>query len=130
KAGPQVIAHFAHQMAQDCPNHARGEGVYHERGKLDLFAWFKKQGYQVTLEYYLTKIKQRAYLFIHLGHKRIAIEFQCATISIKEILDRTKGYQSLGIIPIWILGGNRMKRLGNQGLHLTSTDQQFLIQYP
>ncbi|WP_440894916.1 competence protein CoiA [Amphibacillus sp. Q70] len=128
KAGSKVIAHFAHQYFHECPNRAGGEGIYHERGKLDLFSWLKRQGYHVKLEYYLPKIKQRADLFISLPNKRIAIEYQCATIPLKEILNRTKGYQSIGIIPLWFLGGQRMNRLGKQGLYLTPIEQNFLHQ--
>ena len=130
KAGLSVTPHFAHQSLENCPNRAQGEGVYHEKGKLDLYFWLKKQGYQVELESYLTDIKQRADLFIQLNQKSLAIEYQCATIPLKEILARTKGYQSIGITPFWILGGNRMRRLGNQGLLLTATEQSYLQQYP
>jgi len=129
KVGSEIIPHFAHKSLISCPNQANGEGAYHERGKLSLFAWLKNQGYDVQMEYYLPSIKQRSDLFISLNSKKIAIEYQCATISMKEILSRTKGYQSINIIPIWILGGNRMKRLGKQGLYLTQTEQQFLHQF-
>lgn len=130
KAGPMVIPHFAHSSLHDCPNRSSGEGIYHERGKLDLFSWLTSQGYNVKLEYYLSSIKQRADLLINVGNKQVAIEYQCATIPLKEILKRTKGYQSAGIIPIWILGGNRMKRIGKQGLSLTPTEQNYLQQFP
>lgn len=129
KAGTQMIAHFAHQSLQDCPNRAGGEGVYHERGKLDLFAWLSQLGFNVKLEYYLPEIKQRTDLMIQFVRKRLAIEYQCATISLKEILSRTRGYQSIGITPLWILGGNRMRRLGKQGLYLTPTEQSYLHQF-
>lgn len=129
KVGSEIIPHFAHKSLISCPNQSNGEGAYHERGKLALFAWLKKLDYDVQMEYYLPSIKQQADLFIPLTSKKIAIEYQCATIQMKEILSRTKGYQSIGIIPIWILGGNRMKRLGKQGLYLTQTEQKFLHQF-
>lgn len=130
KAGLRNIPHFAHQSTENCPNRAQGEGVYHERGKLDLYYWLKEQGYHVELEYYLKPIKQRADLIIHLAQKKVALEYQCATIPLKEILTRTRGYQSIGVNPIWILGGNRMRRLGKQGLVLPSIEQNYLSQYP
>lgn len=129
KAGSKMIAHFAHKSLLDCPNQSGGEGAYHEQGKLLLYSWLKQQGYDVDLESYLPMIKQRADLMINRADQRIALEYQCATISIKEILSRTKGYQSIGITPIWILGGNRMRRLGKQGLFLTKTEQSFLHQF-
>lgn len=129
KVGKKVIAHFAHRYQQECPNQERGEGVYHERGKLDLFYWLLKQGYPVKLEHYLHTIKQRADLFIHLNNKKIAIEYQCAKIPIDQILKRTNGYQAVGITPIWILGGNRMNRIGQQVLSLLPAEQNFLQQF-
>lgn len=129
KAGTQMIAHFAHKSLQNCPNRASGEGVYHERGKLDLFTWLTTQGFSVQLEHYLPEIKQRADLIVQFTRKRLAIEYQCATIPLKEILSRTRGYQSIGITPLWILGGNRMRRLSKQGLYLTPTEQSYLHQF-
>ncbi|HHU19322.1 MAG TPA: hypothetical protein GXZ58_03625 [Bacilli bacterium] len=129
KAGTQMIAHFAHKSLQNCPNRASGEGVYHERGKLDLFTWLTNQGFSVQLEHYIPEIKQRADLIVQFAQKRLAIEYQCATIPLKEILARTRGYQSIGITPLWILGGNRMRRLSKQGLYLTPTEQSFLHQF-
>jgi len=129
KAGTKMIPHFAHRTTENCPNHVGGEGVYHERGKLDLFTLFKSLNLNVKLECFFPEIKQRADLLIQFKKKRLAIEYQCATIPVSEIVSRTKGYQSIGVTPLWILGGNRMRRLGKQGLFLTPTEQYFLHQF-
>ncbi|GAA5416632.1 hypothetical protein Pryu01_01670 [Paraliobacillus ryukyuensis] len=127
KSGEKRVPHFAHQASSSCA-FAKGEGSYHEQGKLDLFHWFFNQGYHVELEKYLPAIKQRPDLFITSTNKKIAIEYQCAQIGAKEILTRTRGYQHLGIVPIWILGGNRLKRKQNEKLRLTSVDHYFIHQ--
>lgn len=41
-----------------------------------------------------------------------ALEFQCAAMDIPSISRRTEGFKDLGITPIWVLGGNRLKRKG------------------
>ncbi|WP_117170893.1 competence protein CoiA [Paraliobacillus sediminis] len=129
KNGYKMIAHFAHKKNANCANTAGGEGKYHEQGKLDLYKWFKKQGLLVALEKYLPEIKQRPDIFIRIAEKQIAIEYQCANIPIKTFLKRTQGYLKAGIIPLWILGGNRMRRITNATIDLTPSDRHFLLQF-
>ncbi|WP_017470553.1 competence protein CoiA [Amphibacillus jilinensis] len=130
RLGTKRIPHFSHISRADCPNHVGGEGIDHEQGKLQLFNWLKKQGYVVDLEVYLKPIKQRADLLMNYGSRMVAIEYQCAKITTQEIIKRTKGYQSVGITPIWILGSSQMNRQGKAILKLTSTLQHYLHQYP
>ncbi|MFB1050091.1 competence protein CoiA [Paraliobacillus sp. JSM ZJ581] len=125
RVGDKRIVHFAHQRKSQCA-FSTGEGEYHEQGKIDLYHWLKGQGYYVELETYLPQIKQRPDLLLFHNNKKVAIEYQCATISTKQFITRTVGYQKIGIIPIWILGGKRMKRLDKQQLYITPTDQHFI----
>ncbi|WP_157967413.1 MULTISPECIES: competence protein CoiA [Paraliobacillus] len=129
KNGYKMIAHFAHKKNAKCLGKAGGEGTYHEQGKLDLYHWLKKQGLVVELEKYLPNLEQRPDIFIRIGKKQIAVEYQCATIPIKTFLKRTHGYLNANIIPLWILGGNRMKRTTNTSLDLTSSDLHFFHQF-
>ncbi|UOQ46933.1 hypothetical protein MUN88_12615 [Gracilibacillus caseinilyticus] len=126
KAGMHNIPHFAHYRSSGCVH--SGEGSYHEHGKLDLYLWLKHQGYQVELEHHFSELNQRADMLLHINGKKIAIEYQCATIPIDQIISRTKGYIEAGILPIWILGANKMKRTGSNSLHISTTDQSFLYQ--
>ncbi|UOQ86509.1 competence protein CoiA [Gracilibacillus salinarum] len=126
KAGLRNIPHFAHYRSSECVH--SGEGSYHEHGKLDLYLWLKHQGYQVKLEYYFSELNQRADMLLLIKDKRIAIEYQCATIPIDQIVSRTKGYLEAGILPVWILGATKMKRTGSNSLHISTTDQSFLYQ--
>ncbi|WP_186575727.1 competence protein CoiA [Aquibacillus kalidii] len=129
KAGDKMIAHFAHQSKSRCPESLHGEGEYHEKGKLELYNWLRKQGLQVQLEAYLPEIKQRPDILLTIGNKKIAIEYQCAKIPRAVFLARNKGYQKLGIHPIWILGGNKLSRKGKSSLYINSSDQIFLHQF-
>lgn len=127
KAGLKNTPHFAHYPKSKCT--LSGEGSYHENGKKDIYLWLKEQGYLVELEYYLPNIKQRADIYLEINGKRIAIEYQCAPISTLEICQRTKGYQSIGVIPIWILGANKLKRNGAHSLSITSNNLAFLHKF-
>ncbi len=127
KAGEKVIPHFAHQTKTACCH--SGEGAYHENGKMDLFEWFRNQKIPVMLEVYLKEIKQRPDLLVKLGSKTIAIEYQCATISTKEMIKRSNQYRAINIIPIWILGGNRIKRISNNQLRISKLDATYIHQF-
>ncbi|WP_073198632.1 competence protein CoiA [Gracilibacillus kekensis] len=127
KAGVKNTPHFAHKAKSECIH--SGESSYHENGKKDLYEWLKKQGYQVDLEYFLPNINQRPDLFLQIGEKQIAIEYQCASISREEVRMRTKGYQSRGIIPIWILGANKLKRIDQHSLKIRTNEHPFFHQF-
>lgn len=129
KSGPQVIPHFAHYSKSKCPSRSGGEGPYHEKGKLILYQWLKSQNINVTLEKYLNDIDQQPDLFIKINHKRIAVEFQCARMSVRDIQKRNNGYQLAGIVPIWILGANLFKRKGKYHLKVDQYTLQFVHQF-
>lgn len=126
KAGSKQIAHFAHKQQNSCEFSGGGEGAYHEHGKLDLYQWLRKHNLDPELEKYFPEIKQRADLFFRIGGKKVVIEYQCARISVTSIIKRTKGFQSLRITPIWVLGGNRFKRKAKGSLYITSTELHFI----
>ncbi|SDL97979.1 competence protein CoiA [Sediminibacillus halophilus] len=128
KAGRTMIAHFSHSPNSSCADH-KGEGEYHERGKLHLFQWLRNQGLDATLEKYLPEIGRRPDVLLRLGKKVIALEFQCAALDREELYKRTEDYRKLAIEPLWILGGNRLKRTGARKIRLTSMDRSFLTRY-
>ncbi|MCD5324678.1 MULTISPECIES: competence protein CoiA [Pontibacillus] len=129
KAGSKVIPHYAHKPHGTCRMQEVGEGAYHEAGKWQLYEWLRRQGYHVELEAYLPSIQQRPDLLLTIREKRVAIEYQCCRISPEMIKLRTEGYRSAGIIPLWILGGNRLKRAHTNMLSLTSFEKLFLQQF-
>ncbi|QST00828.1 hypothetical protein IMZ31_04440 [Pontibacillus sp. ALD_SL1] len=129
KAGAKMIPHYAHKPRSECSVYDVGEGAYHEAGKWQLYEWLRLQGYHVELESYLPSIQQRPDLLLTIGKKRVAIEYQCCRISPEMIKLRTEGYKSEGILPLWILGGNRLKRLHTNMLSLTSFEKLFFQQF-
>ncbi|GGP14441.1 competence protein CoiA family protein [Oceanobacillus neutriphilus] len=112
RSGERVTAHFAHLPNTECLLSGGGEGPYHEKGKLQLFNWLNRFNMQVELEAYFPEISQRADIFINIGGKKIAVEFQCARIPREVVLSRVQGYNSLGIKPVWILGAKYLKQKG------------------
>lgn len=129
RAGPQTIPHFAHYRKTLCPSAEGGEGPYHEKGKMLLYQWLKKQKMNVTLEKYLPQISQRPDISLKMKQKEIAIEFQCARIPIKQLQQRNEGYLKLGIQPIWILGANQFTRTGPHHLKVDQFTLRFIHRF-
>ncbi|MGM8364379.1 competence protein CoiA [Virgibacillus sp. W0181] len=129
KAGMRIIPHFAHHSDSDCSSAQRGEGAYHEKGKLMLYEWLKNQQMDVQLEPYIGDINQRPDLLVSIKNRHIVIEFQCATISQEQVQKRNKGYQDAGLIPIWILGANQMNRIQKRSLKLNALSLQCMYRF-
>lgn len=131
KFGQKKIAHFAHQRQNSCSSTlGGGEGEYHRKGKIDLYYWLKQQQFDVEIEKFFTPINQRVDIYASKAGRTYAIEYQCATISYQSLIKRTLGFRSLNIIPIWILGGNRLNRKHTYALNLTKNDLHFIHQLP
>src|SRR5690625_173214 len=129
KAGSRMIPHFAHKSTFHCPSSEGGEGPYHEKGKLLLYQWLESQQFQVELEAYIPEINQRPDLLVTINRKQIAIEFQCARISITQIKRRNEGYEALHITPLWIVGANHFKRQTKNHLKINQFTRQFIHQF-
>ncbi len=112
--------HFAHFRQSTCGT-SEGESDYHLQGKELLFDWFSKQNIQVDLEPYISSIQQRPDLYLPQPY-HIPIEFQCSTIRDQLFLKRTFQYKKIDKPPLWILGGNRLKRSSEQIFQLTRMD--------
>lgn len=110
RLGNQRLWHFAHVSKEGCLHKLENESEYHLQGKKNLYHWFKSQGINVELESYIPKIKQRPDLLAYVENQRYAIEFQCSTIDSDTLMKRTISYKRENITPIWIMGGNRLKK--------------------
>ncbi|WP_100404840.1 competence protein CoiA [Bacillus solitudinis] len=104
--------HFAHARDKICDNEHEPESEYHLKGKYQLYQWLLSREVKVALEVYLPLIRQRPDILIKHERQLYAIEFQCSSLDPLLLEKRTKGYHEIGITPIWILGGNRLKRHG------------------
>ncbi|HET7579556.1 MAG TPA: competence protein CoiA family protein [Bacillales bacterium] len=122
RLGDQRSWHFAHQKGTECSYEAESESAYHLQGKRLLYEWLVSQDVQVKLEPYLTRLKQRPDLLLNTSPYPTALEFQCSTIEPDLLTKRTRTFQKAGVLPIWILGGNRLKRIGTRTFQLAQMD--------
>ncbi|WP_144470169.1 competence protein CoiA [Bacillus safensis] len=113
KLGEHRVYHFAHKQLTACPV-ASGETAYHQAGKEAIMNWLRLLGYKPALEKYMSKIHQRPDVTVSTGSAAYAIEFQCANISRQELRRRTAGFREAGLLPIWMIGANRLKRKSAQ----------------
>jgi competence protein CoiA len=129
KLGTKQAWHFAHKSKQSCTDKMEGESSYHIEGKKLLYEWLQKQKLDVHLEPYLPEIKQRPDLLVTTAKQTYAIEFQCAKISPQLFAKRTVTYQKNNLLPIWILGGNQLKRQYRNIFRFTSFHWLFSNNY-
>ncbi|MED1202523.1 competence protein CoiA [Heyndrickxia acidicola] len=111
KIGTQKIPHFAHTRHSHCPGSTEAESPMHLKGKQDLFLWFRKKGWVAELEHYVPEIRQRADILVSKNGRSFAIEYQCSVIPISQLQERSRGYYSQGMTPMWILGGFPYQRI-------------------
>lgn len=104
KVGDIVIPHFAHRRDTTCSSSfSEGESPQHLNGKRLLYQFLTTGQQEVVLEPLLNNISQRPDLLVKLGTAKFPIEFQCSTIPIADLEQRTDGYRRAGMYPIWIL---------------------------
>lgn len=104
KAGHVKRPHFAHYQNEACRVFSEGESEEHLEGKLQLATYLKITETNVRLEAYLPELQQRPDILFEKDHRKIVIEFQCSSISIESIMERTQGYLHANYEVIWILG--------------------------
>jgi len=128
KIGEQVTWHFAHKPNAHCGIDHEPESFTHIEGKRSLYDWLKRQGYMPVMERYFPEIKQRPDIYVHSFQKDWAIEYQCSPILPERFFKRNQGYARLHIQPVWILGGNRLKRYGSHIYKWMQTDELIALQ--
>lgn len=116
KRGKINVPHYAHRQDSQCRSNLEGESLEHMKGKYDLYEWLLRLGLMAELEVYLPAINQRADILFQWKSQYYAIEYQCSAIPPKEVINRTLGYQSIDIKPIWVAGdklraGNNLSAL-------------------
>lgn len=103
--GEFVSAYFRHKSKDECDRFSEPETEEHRYGKQKLYEWISAQSgvTDVTLEGWVPETRQRPdIIFTYMG-RRYVIEYQCSPIA-TEWVERTSLYESVGLIPIWILG--------------------------
>lgn len=127
KIGQVMIPHFAHRKNEHCQVFSEGESALHLQGKYALYRWLQFQHMPVLVEPYLKAIQQRPDLLIQQQDKYIAVEFQCSALTPKRLTKRNKGYQKLGIEPLWIAKAKPSFYEGVQCVQLAPFYQQFIL---
>ncbi|WP_445662619.1 competence protein CoiA [Cytobacillus sp. FSL H8-0458] len=128
KIGKKKIPHFSHRKGSECPERYERESEYHISGKLLLFQWLKKKGLNPILEPYYPEILQRPDIGVHYEGVHYALEYQCSSISEELFIKRTEAYFQSGIVPIWILAGKSIKRIGKTKISLSGFQYLFIRQ--
>ncbi|WP_158598223.1 competence protein CoiA [Falsibacillus albus] len=104
RVGNIKFPHFSHMPNSSC-SFSEGESKVHLQGKLDLYNWLTShRGVHAELEPYLPAIGQRPDILFQWEDRIYSLEYQCSAIPIEDMVNRTKGYISADIHPIWILG--------------------------
>lgn len=130
KIGLKRIPHFSHKKGSECPERYERESEYHISGKVLLFQWLEKKGLNPILEPYYPEISQRPDIAVHYEGTHYALEYQCSSISEELFIKRTEAYIQAGIVPIWILAGKSIKRIGRTKVSLSGFQYLFLRQTP
>ncbi|RGI30171.1 competence protein CoiA [Melissococcus sp. OM08-11BH] len=118
KKGEIKYPHFAHKKTTVCQTATENESFEHVAGKLLIAKNCEIFGSEYQLEAYLPEINQRADVLID---KTLAIEFQCSSLSIEWLKERTTHYKQNGYQVFWILG----QKLG-QLTSLTELKKHFI----
>lgn len=101
KNGPLKVAHFAHHQNSQCQCFSEGETAEHLSGKQLLANWCEKYQLKYELEAYLPELRQRPDVLVN---DKIALEFQCSSLPLERLVERTENYQRHGYQVIWLLG--------------------------
>ncbi|WP_374056430.1 competence protein CoiA [Rossellomorea sp. FM04394] len=127
RIGNQKIPHFAHHPQSHCKIGKQHESPRHLLSKQLLYDRLKLHFKEVKVEHYIKNLQQIADVYVKTELKKIAVEIQCSTIPISDIISRTQGYQMEDITPLWILT-QPVKKKGN--LYLPSFQQAFIRYSP
>ncbi len=104
KKGQKKVVHFAHYKST-CSLFTEGETEAHLKGKKLLAKWEEELGYDVQPEAYLSELRQRPDVLVKRQERNdLALEYQCAPITAKRLVERSNGYRSIGLNFFWILG--------------------------
>jgi competence protein CoiA len=127
RIGNQNVPHFAHQSQFLCELGKQHESPRHLLTKQLLYERLREHFTEVKVEYYVKEIQQIADVYVKTDTKKIAIEIQCSSIPIPDILSRTRGYQSQNITPFWMLTQPVTEK--QKGLLQLPSFQQSFIRY-
>lgn len=122
KNGTVKRPHFAHLKNADCAVFSENESEEHLTGKKLIATNCEKFGIPYKLEAYLPKLKQRPDVLIA---DKIAIEFQCSSLSLERFKERTLNYKKHKYQVIWVTGqqfhvGKQLSSLQKNFIYLST----------
>ncbi|MBC6499355.1 hypothetical protein H7R52_12220 [Weissella confusa] len=88
----------------DCRNRVNAHDVGDAHRQLLKLQQLVTQRSEVSRRSWLPEIKQRPDLVVTFDNVKIAVEFQCAPITAQRVSERTRGFESLGMDVVWVLG--------------------------
>lgn len=103
KNGTVIIPYFSHLPNMACVFYSENESQEHLAAKIEIHRQLQDK-YSAQMEVVLPEINQRADVLFEDENKKTVVEIQFSPISIQRIKERTRGYESLGIKVIWLLG--------------------------
>lgn len=134
KVGDIVIPHFSHRQDTLCSaSFSEGESLEHLQGKEQLYQLFQRLNKNSQLEPYVEKLAQRPDLLVKVDSIKYPIEFQCSSIPVSQVLARTKGYESIGMKPLWLLRTPKKQQTLPPDVctfSLTRFEESFIIHNP
>jgi len=122
-----IIKHFRHETGQ---SHGESDGPEHRSMKTAIKTGADSIGfisdYEVRIIGDNTRITDvqiiPGYVFSEMmGHKMIAVECQCASMSIDEYEERNKDYENKDHKPLWVLGEKYFRWFNNNPKKLVRT---------
>ncbi|MFZ4450427.1 competence protein CoiA [Salibacterium aidingense] len=111
KKGTRRRWHFAHRSFSNCALEPESED--HLNGKAALYHWLTSQGLTPFLEVFLPSIQRQADILFTFQNRTYAIEYQCAAISVEDVVQRSQDYLSQQIDPLWIYSSSRLRPAGS-----------------
>lgn len=129
KAGPIKTHHFAHDKCVCTYKYGEPETENHIRGKIEMQKHLKIlfPNSKVEIEYKVEETNQRTdVMVIHPNGERWAFEIQCSRISVATLIERSKLYQSAGVIDSWFLSYDYSSYFSNSSMTKLSKSIQYV----
>jgi competence protein CoiA len=101
RKGQIKIHHFAHKPPYSC-SRSQGETEAHRRCKQSIYEALSKLNSVKQLDVEKDFDSAIADIFFSVNNIPIAIEIQRSSLSVNEIISRTKTYEKLGIYVLWL----------------------------
>lgn len=101
RKGPIKIHHFSHKPPTTC-SLGKGETELHHRAKLEMYDALRADALASEVELEKNLGGSIADVYARISCIRVAVEIQRSSLSVNDIITRTRNYHRLGIAVLWI----------------------------